>query len=47
MGISDVLRLRELGLTCREIGDLFGVSRAAIAKLVQRHALDRHADRDG
>ena len=23
MGISDVLRLRELGLTCREIGDLF------------------------
>ncbi len=37
MGISDVLRLRELGLTCREIGDLFGVSRAAIAKLVQRH----------
>ena len=37
VAIRDVLRLREDGLTCREIGDLFGVSRAAIAKLVQRH----------
>ena len=37
MGISDVLRLRADGLTCREVGDLFGVSRASIAKLVQRH----------
>jgi DNA-directed RNA polymerase specialized sigma24 family protein len=37
VAIRDVLRLREHGLTCREIGDLFGVSRAAIAKLVQRN----------
>jgi predicted transcriptional regulator len=47
VAIRDVMRLRENGLTCCEVGDLFGVSRAAIAKLVQRHALDRNADRDG
>jgi DNA-directed RNA polymerase specialized sigma24 family protein len=35
--VRDVLRLREDGLTCREIGDLFGVTRAAIQKLIQRY----------
>jgi DNA-directed RNA polymerase specialized sigma24 family protein len=35
--VRNVLRLREEGLTCREVGDLFGVTRAAIAKLIQRY----------
>jgi transposase len=38
VAIRDVLRLRQDGLTCREIGDLFGVTRASIAKLIQRYA---------
>ena len=35
--VRDVLRLREEGLTCREVGHQFGVTRAAIQKLIQRY----------
>ena len=35
--VRDVLRLREDVLTCREVGHQFGVTRASVAKLIQRY----------
>jgi len=37
VAIRDVLRLRDAGVTYREIGHEYDVSRSAVAKVIQRH----------
>lgn len=45
--IKDVLRMREEGLTCREIGSHFGLSLMQIRKLLERHRINERKQKAG